>query len=412
MKEITKILLITLLFFIVGGFTVVSAATNADTEFEENNGALQYIQEIEELLMENFDSLNKFNENGGMYFDEKGVAHIGLKKQSVEHTRLAEEIGNVVGENYIEIEEVTYSNADLDNIKESILKEIIYFLPEDEFKKSYFSIDASFSEQKLVLTYDYGGLPDDLINKLKTVYQNILLFEEIDFELSTNKGRKEDWNQQVSGLGVKLVNGKSCSTGGVFYKAGNYFVSTAAHCFTSNTSPTGGDLVRQFNTNIGIQHAAAGYYGYDIGLIRITSVSTLPRYATSGLKRAESGTYNSRFSSWSNVYTGQTACKSGITSQQTCGTVNNANTTVKYPTETYTFKVAKVGGLNWSLGGDSGAGVYNNVSGSTTSYLGNVSGNYKQNGIIQGGYFTKFNDVRNHYDVSLYISTNNYKVVN
>ncbi|PAE22075.1 hypothetical protein CHH80_02870 [Bacillus sp. 7504-2] len=212
-----------------------------------------------------------------------------------------------------------------------------------------------------------------------------------------------------------MSSGSSCSTGAIFYKDGNYFISTAGHCFgIAETSATRGALVRQYSTNIGRQHADGRGRGLDIGLVRITTDSTLTggRYATNKLKRYNSvNTYDASITSLSNVYTGQYACNSGITSDYTCGAVTNANTTVKYPEQTYTFNIAKVAGTDWSLPGDSGAGVYNS-SGSTATYLGNVSGNYKINGVVQGGYITKFRDVADSYGVSLYISNTIYKVVN
>lgn len=83
------------------------------------------------------------------------------------------------------------------------------------------------------------------------------MFEErlTDTTSVVAKGREEDWNQLGAGLGIKNINGGTCSTAGIASKNGNYFILTAAHCFAGQTSSTGEDLIRQYNTNVGRQHA-------------------------------------------------------------------------------------------------------------------------------------------------------------
>jgi hypothetical protein len=413
MKKIFMMLAVVFLL-IMWDVTNPSASSIENRVFEQNKGAMKHVEKINKGIEQTFGSLKRFEDVGGVYFDEKGIVHVGVKYRTAVSTELVKSIGEVVGERYVVLEKVTYSTTELDNLKESILKDIKSSLAVTEYKTSSFTIDASFKDQNLVITYGSKGLPDDLIQELKTKYKDILLVEEANFEISPNKARTEDWNQQISGLGITMSSGSKCSTGSIFYKNGNYFISTAGHCFgTAATSPTGGALVNQYSLAIGRQHADGRGKGYDIGLVRITTDSTLPggRYATNKLKRYNSvDTYDANITSWSSVYTGQYACKSGITTDYTCGVVTSANTTVKYPTQDYTFNVAKVAGTDWSKPGDSGAGVYNS-SGTTATYLGNVSGNYTLNGVIQGGFFTKFSDVANSYDVALYISNTNYKVV-
>lgn len=110
-----------------------------------------------------------------------GVAHIGLKNRTLKSTELTNHIIEIVGDSYIKLEEVNYSITELDNLKESILNDIVSFLSYENFKRSTFTINALFKTQNLVLTFNYEGLPEDLVNQLKIKYQDILLVEEVNF---------------------------------------------------------------------------------------------------------------------------------------------------------------------------------------------------------------------------------------
>ncbi|MBM7599002.1 DNA-binding transcriptional regulator YbjK [Virgibacillus halotolerans] len=53
---------------------------------------------------------------------------------------MANDISNVVGDSYIKLEEVTYSFAELDDLKESALEDLKSSLSDDEYLNSSWDI--------------------------------------------------------------------------------------------------------------------------------------------------------------------------------------------------------------------------------------------------------------------------------
>lgn len=112
--------------------------------------------------------------------------------------------------------------------------------------------------------------------------------------------------------------------------------------------------------------------------------------------------YSNNYTSTSTPLNGQLICKSGNTTNVTCGTVKDTSATVTYGTISLSnmIKVYKEGG-GFILGGDSGGTVFDAYT--TTKLIGIVSGQ-ADNGTW--GYVTKIGTaLSNGGNVTLYTSS-------
>lgn len=397
----------------------ISDAEQGSTQVPTNKKALKHALQITKEIERAHGSLENFEKVGGLYFDSNGVLHLKYKGSSTNAKGLSSDTNSkavqsiteiVYEENIVTDLTVDYSTSDLENIKEKILTDIKNFYSAEEYIKLAFTVDASFADQKVTL--EHNGLNEELINQLKTNYGNVFLEKMTDSIPEVSKGREEDWNQLGAGLGIKNKNNGGCSTAGIASKNGNYFILTAAHCFAGVSSSTGGDLIRQWNTNVGRQHADGSGRALDVGLVRITGTYlTGGRYATNKIKRwSSTDVYDGSFTTWTTMYDGVPICKTGKTTNTTCGTVKSANTTVKY--EGYpTFNVTEISGTDFTKPGDSGGAAFFQ-SGNQLYLAGIASGNRTVNGKIVGGFVTQYRNVQAEYGITLYTSNTNYKVVN
>lgn len=424
--NLKKILFLILVFTLSFGFysfnVLASSIDNSIAMTDEESGsnqalnnkrALKHVTQITKEIERRYGSLENFEEIGGLYFDSNGILHLNYKASAAKSSTNAvtiQSITNIVSEENIVTDLVEYSASDLEKIKEKILVDIQDAYTEEEYNKLAFVIMASFTNQKVIL--EHNDLNNTLISQIKTNYGDVFEERITDSIPKIAKNREADWNQLGAGLGIMNKNGGGCSTAGMASKGGNYFILTAGHCFKGETSSTGGDLIRQWSTNVGRQHAIGIGAGLDVGLVRVTGTYlTGGRYATNKIKRwSSTDVFDGSFSNWTTMYDGIDICKTGKTTNTTCGTVTNANTTVKY--EDYpTFKVAKINGTNFSKPGDSGGAAFFQ-SGNNLYLSGIVSGNSTVNDKIVGGYVTQYRDVQAHYGISLYTSNTNYKIVN
>ncbi|MFC5591680.1 S1 family peptidase [Sporosarcina soli] len=426
MKKLLSLALVCTLSFGFGGFNAVASSSVDDrdniamtNEEQESNQvlndkrALMHVVQITKEIERGHGSLDNFEKVGGLYFDSNGILHLKYKASTAKGSTNAiavQSITNIVSEENIVTDLVEYSTLDLEEIKEKILVDIQDAYSEDEYNKLAFVAVASFANQKVIL--EHNALSETLINQIKANYGDVFEEKKTDSVPKVAKVREADWNQLGAGLGIKNKNGGGCSTAGMASKSGNYFILTAAHCFVGETSSTGGDLIRQWDTNVGRQHAIGSGAGLDVGLVRVTGTYlTGGRYATNKIKRwSSTDVFDGSFSNWTTMYDGVNICKTGKTTNTTCGLVTNANTTVKY--EGYpTFKVAEISGTNYIKKGDSGGAAFYQ-SGSTLYLAGIASGFNTVNGTIVSGYVTQYRDVQAHYGITFYTSDTNYKIVN
>ncbi|MGY3718682.1 S1 family peptidase [Sutcliffiella cohnii] len=297
---------------------------------------------------------------------------------------------------------------ELDNIKSEILASMESFDP-TEYQSATFELSVDTENERLILFYN--GFSRTMINYLESKFSDILQTEEINEIPEPDATRESNFNNLGAGIGIKNKDGGSCTTGGMATRNGQYFILTAAHCFKGTVSSTNGAVIRQYNSNVGIQHSDGLSHGLDVGLVRVTNVNTLygGRYATNKIWiTGYNGTYDGTIYSTHGVMDGMTVYKTGKRTGFTSGKIKYANTTVKYSGYP-TFKVAQVEGA-FNNSGDSGGAVYI-VTNNRIYLVGLVSGSTKVNGTPIRGYFTKITDVRNAMNITVYTSSTRTKIV-
>lgn len=397
-----------------------SETQKVDEGSYSNKGATKYVFEIEKKLENIYGSIKDFEKIGGLYFDTNGVLHLNYKKPADKllKEKTSQSIISILGDDNLLSEDVVdYSTSDLIEIKEKVNDQIQEYFSEEEYKTLSFLITASFPEQKVIL--EYRNLPKKLIQQLKEEYSSHLLeFKFTNQIYETSKARTDDWNQLGAGLALKNTEDGTCTMAGVAHKNNVYYILTAGHCFKGETSPTGGALIRQYNVNVGRQHAEASTWKQlDAGLVRVTTDNALPygRYATNKVRRwSTTEEFDGIFTNSMRMYNGVEICKTGNTTNTTCGTVADANTTVKYKDYPTTYKVAYIEDANVK-GGDSGGAGFFQVNATDLILTGIVSGrkrdlNDPDNSL--GVFLTQYKDFESAYDISLYTSNTNYKIVN
>ncbi|MCM3576360.1 S1 family peptidase [Mesobacillus subterraneus] len=390
---------------------VIKENQNADN----NKGAAKLIPKITQELKKIYGSKQNFERAGGMFFDEQGILHLAFKKPFDEmNSRAVEAISRVVEDPGLVLKNVVkYSAFDLRSTKDQIVSEIENYYTPEEYINISFSISASVPKQKVIL--EHQGLPEELLVQLKENYGEIFEEQKTETVFAPTKGREGDWNQLGAGLSIKNIWSEGCTTAGMASKSGNYFILTAGHCFRGYVSSTGGDLIRQYELNVGRQHATGVGRGLDVGLVRVTANELIGgRYATNKIKRWDSTeVFDGSFVGWTTLYDGMEVCKTGKESDTTCGTVVNANTTVKYD-EYPTFYVAEINGSGFSIPGDSGGATFYKYGYDTMLLAGVVSGNkfIRATGEVTGGYVTQYRDIESNYGIVLYTSDTNYKITN
>ncbi len=423
MKKVIVVYL-SLLFLIFGFNNLTTHAKNDDGEIKfsssenenkdtlEYKGAIKYVAEITKIIENTYGSHSKFEKVGGIRFDSEGILYLYFKQLDDNlNVEVIQSIIDLIGNSdLLKVENIEYSTHDLISIEDEITRKIKEFYSEEEFNKLAFMISADVSKQNVVL--EHNGLDQDLINLLLDEYPDVFDSNITKANFETTKSRLDNWNQLGGGLALDYSN---CTLGAMSSKSGVYFALTAGHCFSGSVSPTGGDLVRQNNVNVGRQHAeGSGWLLLDVGLIRITdNALNYGRYATNKIKRWDStDIFDGRFTGATQIYNGVPVCKTGITTITTCGTVTNADTTVKYKNYPTTYKVAFVSGTDFAKPGDSGGPVFFVLNSYDLRLSALVSGNLTVNGVITGGFVTKWFDFAPEYGINLYTSDTNYLITN
>lgn len=370
---------------------------------EINDKENKVIQEIEAI----FGSMDEFYKVGNFYVDENKNIHINYKNGN-DHTKKAlknlQNIQMLNDNENIQIREVTYSTSELQEIQE----EIVNTIHPANVTGRYFSV--SYSEEKQNITIEHANqIPNEVLEELKNKFPGILEIKVTQESPEFLKTKKQDWNNLGAGLGITNgLSGGACSTAGVVYKDSKYFLLTAGHCFEGSTVSSGSaaGYVKQYYTNVGRMHSTAIYNQLDAGLVRLEG-SSIPRKVTHGIK-VSPGTndntevFDNKFVGWKGMYIGMSVCKSGITTNKTCGTIHS-NQIMEIGGKTYKMTLVESdnGGM-FADGGDSGSPVYQ--ADSSGNYLtGILSGRIGANN--QYGLIVDILGVRDTYGVSLYTTS-------
>ncbi|GIO31685.1 hypothetical protein J2TS6_28260 [Paenibacillus albilobatus] len=242
-------------------------------------------------------------------------------------------------------------------------------------------ISSSVKDQKVILSTEQAGAKVSDFSSLFPEYNGLIEIQAGGIN-EPAKARTDAFTEM--GGGIQISTGGTCSSNSTATKDTREFLITAGHCITST-----GSTVSQGGTNIGTQHFSAyADGGTDVGLVLLTNTNKKigNKYYYNNVSNAE---YDKKYTTTSTALTGELICKSGVTSNVTCGTVNDTNASVSYGSITLSnmIRVYKDGG-GFILGGDSGGTVFNAYT--TTQLVGIVSGR-NTSGSPEGtwGYVTK-----------------------
>lgn len=387
---------------------------------EEEKLGVDNLEEIEDSIIATYGSLENFEEEGTLIFDENGQA-VFMMKENDSNALFNNELERNISRNMdlktgdiAIVKESKYSTKDLVDLQEAIIEEIINY-NDNLLKQNKLHVSLSLTNQQITVEH-VEEIPQELKQKLVLKFGNDLVFEEKDslIKVKQEKGRYDDWNNLGGGLGIKVQGqnskGHSCSTGPIAKKGSDFYLLTAGHCLFNP-----GSMVYQFNSTVGKKQGYANDKGYDVGLVRVTNDNTLKggRLATNGVlvKNHSSSGYDKSFNRTASVYEGMPVCKSGATTNTTCGKV-----TKKYD---YFFDSkgnrvnvtqVKGSGSRYSAGGDSGAIVISNNSSApgNNAVLGTHSAG---DGVGVYGYFTRITDTMRVYGLDIHVSSTPQRIV-
>lgn len=359
------------------------------------------MNDVFNILDKVFGSYEAFSDKGTIYLSNSGEIIIGLTGISDEKLNTLKASLQVIDEdNLIKFESVKYSINELEQIQDEVAlavqrliedKSVITDLDLIDKKITVSVEDLKTDEEQKILSYLNQNNYIDLI-QLKSHDQSMNPYGEL--------ARARNWTKLGGGIQIRNAYDHLCTTAGIGKKGTNYFVLTAAHCLDSNNT-----YVKQDTATLGVVHSRGHYSNIDVGLIRVTTASTITRYATNYFyELAENkDDYDRRVTGSSTPIQGQFVCKSGITTGVTCGNISTLKTTYMDPNGLApgTRNVARItplSGVDYSQTGDSGAITYDP---STYRVVGIHSGGGGLTGLM-----TRINDV-----ISLYSdSTNTFSI--
>lgn len=418
-----------LLFVISNNQSVLAEGKSVNEDFidpkvDEVNTKLL---ELDEKLHELFGEKATISSLGYMTVDEKGIIQVNLKnnfKETAKAIYSSENESNEMiewmkSQGIVVNNTAKYSSDELTNISDRVMADITSYYNFDLPKDFTLAVEPDVEKQIIRLKYDFSdkSAPEnDLLKQLEIKYSNILVTEDTKYEnVEFTKSKNGDWNNLGGGLAISSSpSGPRCTTTALLHKNSNYFLLTAGHCFEGAVSTTAGAYQYQYSKIVGRQHSTGLWNNIDAGIIRFEGNNLAGgRYATNGVKIAPgSGTiedFDNTFVNWSEppsvVYL-ESICKSGVSTDKTCGGVKSGTSNVIIKGQ-----VVKVFRSDlYAVGGDSGGPVYK-PSTSGNVLVGLVTGGGLENG-KNVSFITKVLDIRDMYDINLYTTNSNTKVAN
>lgn len=388
-----------------------------------NTKLLKLDEKIHELFGENA----TVSSLGYMMVDEKGTIQVNLKKEFKETAKSLYSSKNenndlikwMENQGIVVNNTAIYSEDELTTISDQVMADITLYYNSDFPKDFTLSVEPDVEKQIVRLKYDFSdklALENELLEQLEKKYSTMLVKEDTKYEnVEFTKSKTGNWNKLGGGLAITSSPGiPGCTTTALLHKNSNYFLLTAGHCFKGAVSSTGGAYQYQYNKIVGRQHSTGLWNNIDAGLIRFQGNNLAGgRYATNGMKiTAGSGTnevFDNHFVNWSEppslAYL-ESICKSGVSTNKTCGGVKSVASNVIIQGQTVRVFKSDM----HVIGGDSGGPVYK-PSTSGNVLVGLVTGSGRENG-KNISYITKALDIRNMYNINLYTTNANTKVAN
>jgi hypothetical protein len=384
-------------------------ATSFREELAEAKRQSEIYYDVVNIASQEGLNLEDLRDTGYIYYsssEDKFVILKKIKSKDLEKSKKMDKVIRKIQQKYgkkFKVVYVEYSYNELSEMQDNIAEEL-----------RNLGINGPY---RLEINVDSGHL--DLIvnsineqdkNYLEKKYQDLLKISvsDQDLKIYPEKSRKADWNKLGAGLAIKMrkTDGFTylCSTSGVAYKDSRYFLVTAGHCLGNIDSP-----VYQYNATLGQAHLDARASGYDLGLVNI-NMNTLQggRYAYNGFwEDAEYlSDYDRNMRGTRVPYIGQKVCKTGITTDFTCGEVSQDKVIIDGEV---LAQVVRLSPANYylSASGDSGGAWvdsgYNFVgihSGGNAAYKAPDGTNYST-----VSYFVPWHLVASKYGLTFYTSS-------
>ncbi|MGO4271866.1 S1 family peptidase, partial [Paenibacillus sp. TAF58] len=332
--------------------------------------------------------LGDFDSVGSFYIDKSGHFNIAVSKDSENVNSILEKIKNIIPSEKLKIVKGRkYSSKELFNINKELSNISEYNSEDTKITQTYMDEELG----KVVI--EAASMSDATKNKLLGLYK-----DAVDIRInSTFQGTEKTFtrtdNFGVLGGGI-AINNSSCTMAATATKGTDRFIVTVGHCLTGNGTST----VYQNSTSVGVDWAKA--VSHDIGLIKVTGSG---RWISNKILRTSPNTaYDGKYTTTSTATQGQTLCKAGITTNETCFKV--LSTSVNTSNYQDAIKVENPYWQNQN-NGDSGAPMY-----STSNVLyGIMSEKDTAYGSSSAAYATKISYFGYYWpDYSLYTSDINY----
>jgi hypothetical protein len=329
------------------------------TEKQKRNVEIErlYLEDINSILENILGEVDKIGEYGSFYIEpyEDYKFVLGLAKEDLKTDKLKQELKQVIPSNLFKIKKMKKSVKDLEIIQSNINE----FLVNQGYDN--FGITVDVYKEKLILNID--SISSDTEDQLSTLFGEYI---EIETGISLNYLLSRDANFGTLGGGI-AIQSSNCSTAATATKNGVAFIVTAGHCTDGDGKP-----MYQNNNWVGSDHYDLDNATdrLDVGLIKIQDTRYISNYF---LNNEGSSSWDSRHTGVGSATLGSTACKSGITTNTTCGEIVSVNSSGTVEGKYYD-NLIRLDSANDSypiaLPGDSGSIVF---TASTNKIIGLVS---------------------------------------
>jgi hypothetical protein len=375
---------------------------------------------IDKIVEEAYGNYEEFEKETVIYMTDDAILYIGFKEDTEKMKLFKQKTAEKIKSEKVKFTKVNFSKQDLRNLNTKLWE---YIDQSESILTENQGIMTAIDDinQKLILELQSISSKDE--DELKKQFGNILEIKIIsDKQLPQPEiARERDWTKLGGGIRLHDAGGGYCSSTAIGKKDTRYFLITAGHCLDGDDSSVYQDTYR-----VGFDHSSRQYEGIDAGIIwlndpnRDSNTLSSGRYATNYFYEyaEDNDDYDARIPGYSSPFVGQYVCKSGITTDTTCGQVENTDTYYNDTTDAYGNQQSfRINGhyinyyYNYSDPGDSGGITYEP---NQNKILGiHVAGNDNTG----QGWATKITDVINAYSssgnpFSIYTSSTNIKVSN
>jgi hypothetical protein len=294
---------------------------------------------------------------------------INYKSENDDIKKLKQLINDSLVNSKVKFNKVKYDPSEL---KEYTLK-IINYLKKNESAFTQISGLDPDVDKSIIYILTNENLDAEIKKDIQSIFQDVKFLKASKAtRFNEEISRSKDYNKL--GGGIRMIDSNfagGCTANSVAKKGTSWFLITAGHCLNADNS-----IVSQNSLAVGTDHAQLDGRNLDIAVVRLYSTTAITRSASNYFyEYAENDTdYDKRFTGVSTASESDGVCKSGITTNVTCGVVTDS-----YYVDTCSsgcdvpVKIVTVASYS-SESGDSGAPVYENYTDGRRTLAGIHSG--------------------------------------